>query len=673
MLIPFSELIQKFHLQKKIKGIFHIGAHECEELNDYLKEGIDSTKVQWFEANPQLVERQKLKNVNIHQMLASDVNDETVPFYITNNGQSSSMLQLGEHKTFYPHIVVNQTIQLKTKRMDAWLESAIVKNDIKNYNFLNLDIQGAELKALRGFGKYLDFFDYIYTEVNTGEVYMGCAQLKELDEFLRQKGFVREDIKMTDNKWGDAFYIRSLALKKEMGSFHTENVITGILVDGSFHERNWEALERGCKKYNIPLYKSHNIIQDASSEQFSQYNVIWLASNYISSVHFPPAKTIIYGPHLFVLPQGSLSCLTPEKDQEKNLHNNCLFLCPSQWVVDLYEEFGKLTIPTFAFPFSVNIEKFSPSYSYDDKKEKDTTFGLSTGPTHIEVVNAKNRINIFVYFKYRDESQLNYVLSILQPLTHINVKIFKYGSYQLEEYREYLKTAQFGIWIGCHESQGFALLESLSMNVPLLVWNVKSMYEEKTAWGEYPYLKYKSQNKQMKGTSIPYWTQNCGEVFYERDEFLPLFENLLKNYSRYSEVKPHEYFHYNPRVYIESELSDEKCMNRLFQLVSGLKTNNKNKSKPNLSSEPLINKNISTAQNKGPDNKWGKYHFDSKESISTFIKNFEPIVYKPQGLQITFSPKLDDEMKKEFISFLKTFHYSLKNQQNDTFVFSLLS
>ena len=87
----------------------------------------------------------------------------------------------------------------------------------------------------------------------------------------------------------------------------------------------------------------------------------------------------------------------------------------------------------------------------------------------------------------------------------------------------------------------------------------------------------------------------------------------------------------------------------------------------------MINKNISTAQNKGPDNKWGKYHFDSKESISTFIKNFEPIVYKPQGLQITFSPKLDDEMKKEFISFLKTFHYSLKNQQNDTFVFSLLS
>ena len=35
MLIPLNYLIKKFNL--KINGVLHIGAHECEELNDYTK------------------------------------------------------------------------------------------------------------------------------------------------------------------------------------------------------------------------------------------------------------------------------------------------------------------------------------------------------------------------------------------------------------------------------------------------------------------------------------------------------------------------------------------------------------------------------------------------------------------------------------------------------------
>ena len=50
-----------------------------------------------------------------------------------------------------------------------------------DYNFLNLDIQGAELLALRGIEDNLKFIDYIYTEVNTGEVYKNCAKVYEID------------------------------------------------------------------------------------------------------------------------------------------------------------------------------------------------------------------------------------------------------------------------------------------------------------------------------------------------------------------------------------------------------------------------------------------------------------------------------------------------------------
>jgi hypothetical protein len=43
MLIKINELIQ--HLNIDIKGILHIGAHECEELNDYNNAGIDNSNI----------------------------------------------------------------------------------------------------------------------------------------------------------------------------------------------------------------------------------------------------------------------------------------------------------------------------------------------------------------------------------------------------------------------------------------------------------------------------------------------------------------------------------------------------------------------------------------------------------------------------------------------------
>ena len=36
MLIPLYELVKKYNIQ--FKGILHVGAHECEELNDYEKD-----------------------------------------------------------------------------------------------------------------------------------------------------------------------------------------------------------------------------------------------------------------------------------------------------------------------------------------------------------------------------------------------------------------------------------------------------------------------------------------------------------------------------------------------------------------------------------------------------------------------------------------------------------
>ncbi len=47
------------------------------------------------------------------------------------------------------------------------LKDILPKYEDIHFNFLNLDIQGAELKALKSMGDYLNNVDYIYTEVNS--------------------------------------------------------------------------------------------------------------------------------------------------------------------------------------------------------------------------------------------------------------------------------------------------------------------------------------------------------------------------------------------------------------------------------------------------------------------------------------------------------------------------
>lgn len=205
MLIDLRELCNKYKFIPN--GIVHVGAHKAEEFGVYNSLGVEN--VVWVEANPKLIEEIKSKiptNQKILNYLVSDVDDKEYTFYITNNGESSSLLELEKHKIHHPHIYVTETNILKSKTLDSIIE--IENLDIRKFNFLNLDIQGAELMALKGFSKNLSNFKYVYTEINTNNIYKNCALLDEMDSFLLEFGFERKETKITEYEWGDGFYIK---------------------------------------------------------------------------------------------------------------------------------------------------------------------------------------------------------------------------------------------------------------------------------------------------------------------------------------------------------------------------------------------------------------------------------------------------------------------------------
>ena len=218
MLFPVKLLDR--HMPSKPKGVLHVGAHQAEESQEYIENGWGH--VIWIEAQPELAENLR-KNLNnkfntVIEAVAWSQSGEKLIFNVANNGQSSSLYEFGSHSESYPEITFETTIEVTTRRLDEILDTPI------GFNFINLDIQGAELEALKGLSGILSEVKYVYTEVNKHEVYRDCATFSEIDAFLMDQGFKKISVRWVPGKgWGDSFYARKGVKVKSVG-MHLRNI-----------------------------------------------------------------------------------------------------------------------------------------------------------------------------------------------------------------------------------------------------------------------------------------------------------------------------------------------------------------------------------------------------------------------------------------------------------------
>jgi hypothetical protein len=116
------------------------------------------------------------------------------------NTESTSLLNLGTHSAEHPTVHLSHTIPVKTKTLGELLGDSLVPE------LIALDIQGVELRAMKGYGSTISEVKWIYCEVNKAELYKGCCLISEIDEYLSQFGFKRAVTRWTIHKWGDALY-----------------------------------------------------------------------------------------------------------------------------------------------------------------------------------------------------------------------------------------------------------------------------------------------------------------------------------------------------------------------------------------------------------------------------------------------------------------------------------
>jgi FkbM family methyltransferase len=211
VLISVSDLVHFWGV--KPKNVLHIGAHNAEELDAYTNHNWN--QVTWVEAQPDKIKFLKGKLPAHHKLIQAAVWNESgisLNLKVMTNTESTSLLNLGTHASEHPNVTLNYQIPIKTQV----LRDLIPINETPD--LIALDIQGAELKALQGFGTRICEVRWIYCEVNKDYLYEGCCLVTDLDAYLEEFGFKRVVTRWTYHGWGDALFVQKNLIPSE--NFH---------------------------------------------------------------------------------------------------------------------------------------------------------------------------------------------------------------------------------------------------------------------------------------------------------------------------------------------------------------------------------------------------------------------------------------------------------------------
>lgn len=163
------------------------------------------------------------------------------------------------------------------------------------------------------------------------------------------------------------------------------------------------------------------------------------------------------------------------------------------------------------------------------------------------VPEKNKKYDFLIYDKIRWDHD-HYEEKMLKPIRQrlnkmgASYKEIRYGRYREKEFHRLLMQSKQMVFLCEHETQGIAYQQALSMGIPILAWD-RGGY-----WRDPAYYPLKERFSPV--SSVPYWSSECGEKFSDIGQFDEQLEKLLTR----AEKKE-----YNPRGYIEKNLSLSKC------------------------------------------------------------------------------------------------------------------
>ena len=228
-------------------------------------------------------------------------------------------------------------------------------------------------------------------------------------------------------------------------------------------------------------------------------------------------------------------------EKHSRIEQDTTIIGPQVWMFDGYGQFlieNQNYYKRIIAPSEWVKNKFITKFNLPEDK-------LAVWPVGIEEFNNIREPNYdcLIYFKRRDQSELDAVKKFLVS-NDLSYRMVEYGTYGEDGFKQLVNSAKFCFLINGTESQGIAVQEIMSMGVPIIAWDIKEWLDQGEAY-------------RVPATSIPYWDERCGEVFFNKDE---LEETFSKFYATINE--------YDPKSFIRDNLSFSKTVEQLMEIFN---------------------------------------------------------------------------------------------------------
>ena len=227
-------------------------------------------------------------------------------------------------------------------------------------------------------------------------------------------------------------------------------------------------------------------------------------------------------------------------EKHSKIEQDTTIIGPQVWLFDGYGQFlieNQNYYKKIIAPSQWVKDKFINKFSLPEDK-------VAVWPVGIEEFNNIREPNYdcLIYFKRRDQSELDVVKKFLVS-NGLSYRMVEYGTYGEDGFKQLVNSAKFCFLINGTESQGIAVQEIMSMGVPIIAWDIKEWLDQGEAY-------------RVPATSIPYWDERCGEVFYDIDELPVTFSKFYATLDQY-----------DPKAFIKDNLSFKCSVKTLLDIL----------------------------------------------------------------------------------------------------------
>lgn len=258
----------------------------------------------------------------------------------------------------------------------------------------------------------------------------------------------------------------------------------------------------------------------------------------------------VFGPNIYYKPEEIVK-------EFGNLNDSPLvkgsYLMPSEWVINFWINHG-YTLPIVNWPAGIDTDLFKPIESDTAEKNK-----------------------VLLYTKNRSNTDIEEIINFLND-NNIEFINFGYGKYREAKLSDAINQCKFAIIIVSSESQGIAIEEIMSMNIPLIVFDIE--YLNQHSYLDSRYFAGNTINREP-ATSVPYFDNSCGI----KSQSIADIKKSILDFKNTIDLKAK----YKPRDYILSNLNLKKQAEALITALSYKIESNINTETPKNSPKTWIN------------------------------------------------------------------------------------